>query len=218
MLLLAQDEEGGTLNDEQVLDHTLTMYIAGHETSAKALTWAAVMLAEHPQVAARLRQEVDSVLQGRKPSQADLVRLPYTLQVLKETLRVRGPSYVNGRTPVEDIELFGYHLRKDEYILLSPYTLHRDPSVFPDPERFDPDRFLPENEKRLPRGAFLPFGAGPHVCIGAQFAMLEMHLILAHLAQHVEFSIVPGQNIRPVPMMVLQPSSAQVVVRRRTPA
>ncbi len=215
MLLLAQ-ENGVQLNDEQVLDHALTMYIAGHETSATALTWAFLLIAAHPEVAARLRQEIDSVLQGAKPTYSDLIRLPYALRVLKETLRIRCPPYMSGRAPSRDIDILGYRFRKGEYTLISQHTLHRDPQHFPDPERFDPERFSPENEKLLPRGAFLPFGVGPHSCIGAQFAMMEMHMILAHLMQHVELSLSPGQEIRPVPLLVVQPNSSRMIVRRRT--
>lgn len=216
MLLMARDENGAGLTDEQVMDHALTMYIAGHETSANALTWVFLELAWHPEIAAKVQQEADTVLKGRKPTLTDLINLPFMLQVIKETMRLHPVSYTGGRTPIEDVELSGYVLKQGEPVLFSPYTLHRIPEHYPDPERFDPERFRPEREKRLPRGAYLPFGAGAHVCIGAQFAMLEMHLILAHLAQHVTFSLFPGQRIEPVPVVVLRPSSAQMIVRRRT--
>lgn len=218
MLLLSRDEEGTTLSDAEILDHAVTMYVAGHETSARALTWLFITLARYPKVAAQVREEADSVLQGRKPAYSDLLRLTYTLRVIKETLRLLPPAYFTGRAPLEDVELGPYRVRKGEFILISPYTLHRDPTSFPDPERFDPDRFQPDMERRLPRGAYLPFGAGPHVCIGAQFAMAEIHLALSHLVQHVELAIAPGQDIRPVPQVVLKPSSARMIVRRRTPA
>jgi len=215
MLLTACDEDGTRLTDAQVLDHSVLIYIGGHQTSAKILTWALIKLGEHPEVAAKLHHEVDTVLQGRKPTQDDLLRLPYTLQVIKEILRLYPPAYASGRTPIMDIEVCGYYLKKGEPVLFSPYTLHRDPQVFPEPERFDPDRFKPENEKRIPRGAFIPFSAGAHVCIGAQFAMMEMHLVLAHIMQNVSLSVVPGQDIRPVAVGVLGPSSSRMVIQRR---
>lgn len=218
MLLLSRDEEGATLKDGEILDHAVTMYVAGHETSARALTWLFITLARHPEIAAKVREEVDAVLQGRKPTYADLLRLTYTLRVIKETLRLHPPAYFTGRAPLEDVELGPYRVRKGEFILISPYTLHRDPKNFPDPERFDPDRFQPDQERCLPRGAYLPFGAGPHVCLGAQFAMAEIHLALSHLVQHVSLEIAPGQDIRPVPQVVLKPSSARMIVHRRTPA
>lgn len=218
MLLLSRDEGGATLEDEEILDHAVTMYVAGHETSARTLTWLFITLARYPEVAAKVREEVDAVLQGRKPTYPDLLRLTYMLRVIKETLRILPPAYFTGRAPLEDVELGPYRVRKGEFILISPYTLHRDPQHFPEPERFDPERFQPEAERRLPRGAYLPFGAGPHVCIGAQFAMTEIQLVLAHLVQHVTLTIAPGQDIRPVPQVVLKPSSSRMIVHRRTPA
>jgi cytochrome P450 len=215
MLLLARDENGAGLTDDQVMDHALTLYMAGHETSAMALTWVFLELARHPEIAAKVQQEVDAVLKGRKPTLGDLINLPFTLQVIKETLRLYPVSYTGGRTPTGDVEIAGYPFKGGEPVLFSAYTLHRNPELYPDPERFDPERFRPENEKKLPRGAYLPFSAGPHVCIGAQFAMMEMHLIVAHLAQHVTLSLEPGQDIQAVPVVVLRPNSSRMIVQRR---
>lgn len=215
MLILARDEDGAALTDEQLRDHTVTMYLGGHETTSVGLAWTWKLLSDNPEVRDRLQQELDSVLGGRKPQYSDLANLPYTAQVVKESLRILPPGHLFSRSPLEDIEVGGYRLAKGVNILVSPYTLHRMPQYFPEPERFDPSRFSPEKEKSLPRNAYLPFGVGPHVCIGAHFAVMEMNLILAHMAQHVEFNILPDQSIRALPLITLKPSSARAQVRLR---
>ncbi|HSP77704.1 MAG TPA: cytochrome P450, partial [Myxococcaceae bacterium] len=215
MLLQARHENGEPLNDEQLRDHTVTIYIAGQETTAVALTWTAILLAQHPEVMARVRQEVDEVLQGRKPGFEDLPRLPYLLQVIKESLRLYPPAAAIGRETLEEVQVGGYVLPKGQFMLLSPYTLHRVPRYYPEPERFLPERFLPEEEKKRPRNAFLPFATGVHTCIGNHFTLMEMQLSLASMLQQLHFELVPGQDIRPLLMVTVKPTSARFIIRRR---
>lgn len=215
MLLIARDEDGTGLTEEELLDQTLTLYIAGHETTANALAFAFLMLGQHPEVQARLQAEVDSVLGGRLPTYEDTTRLPYTLQVIKEVLRLYPPAVFFGRAPLEDLEIEGYQFRKGQFCLLSPFAVHRNPEIFPEPERFDPERFTPDKEKKLPRNTYIPFGNGPHVCIGQYFALMEAQLVLAHICQNVSVSLVPNQQIRLLPLATLGPSPFHVKVSRR---
>lgn len=218
LLLRARDEEGRPMSDEQVMAESLTLFGAGHETTAAALTWCWYLLCRHPESYRRVQQEVDSVLGGRTPTVADLARLPYCLQVFKETLRLYPPAYATSRRALRAVEIDSYLVRKYQVILLSPYTLHRREEFYPQPERFDPDRFAPEREKLLPRHAYLPFGAGPRICIGNFFAMMEGQLLLATLAQRVSFTLASEQE--PVVdldhQLTLRPAGAlPVIVQRR---
>lgn len=206
MLLLAQGEDGRQMSDQQVLDEAVTLFAAGHETTSNALTWAWYLLSQHPEVEARLHEEVDGVLNGRSPTLHDLPNLPYTQMVIKETLRLYPPAWVlNGRTPLTDTEIGGYPIKKGNIIFISPYVMHRLPHYFPEPEAFRPERFTPEQEKELPRYAYLPFGGGPRVCIGNAFAMMEAQLLLATIAQRFRLELVPGQEIVPNPLITLSP-------------
>jgi cytochrome P450 len=208
MLLLAENEDGRAMDDRQIRDEAVTLFAAGHETTSNALSWTWYFLAQNPDVEARLHAEVDAVLDGRPPTVDDLKNLPYTEMILKESLRLRPPAWgLAGRTVLEETEIGGYTIPAGSTIFISPYQLHRLPEYFPDPERFDPERFTPENEKKLPRYAYLPFGAGPRVCIGNSFAMMEAHLILATVAQHVRLELVPGQEVEMAPLITLTPAN-----------
>ncbi len=218
MLLLSKDEDGVGLTSEELLDQALTLYLAGHETTSNALSWLWLSLARFPEIQARLHAELDSVLGGRLPTHGDLPRLPYTLQVIKESMRLFPPANLFGREPTEDIEVEGYGLRKGQVLLISPYVIHRHPEYFPDPERFDPERFTLENEKKLPRGVYIPFSSGPHVCIGQHFALMEMQLTVAHMCQNVSFSLVSDQPVRPLTASTLAPSPFLLKVNRRRAA
>jgi cytochrome P450 len=218
ILLQSRGEDGSRMSDEQICDESLTLFGAGHETTATALAWAWYLLATHPDIYRNMQQEVDSALQGIAPTYADLARLPYTLQVFKETMRLYPPAYGISRAALRDIEIVGYFIPKNRYVVVCPYTLHRRPDYFPEPEKFDPQRFTPENEKRLPRYAYMPFGAGPRICIGNHFAMMEGHLLLAALAQRVTFELVEGQQIVPDPNvnLTIRPKyGVKMIVRRR---
>jgi len=218
ILLQARDEDGKPMSDEQLMAECATLFGAGHETTATTLTWAWYLLCQHPESYQKVLEEVDSVLQGRTPTYADLARLPYCLQVFKEAMRLYPPAYAFSRRAIRDVEIDGYRVPKNWFVLLTPYTLHRREEYFPEPEKFQPERFTPEREKQLPRYAYLPFGAGPRICIGQYFAMMEGHLLLATLAQRVSFSLVPGQTITPDPIhhLALRPDRAvDMTVKKR---
>lgn len=216
ILLRTRDEDGNPMSDQQVHDEAVTLFGAGHETTATALTWAWYLLASHPDAYQRMRAEVDGALQGRSPTYDDLLRLPYTLQVFKETLRLYTPAYILARVALHDVDIEGYSVPKGSTVFMSPFTIHRLPEYFPDPEHFEPDRFTPEYEARLPRYAYVPFGAGPRICIGNHFALMEGQLLLAALAQRVTFDLVPGQHVAIEPKVSTRPrGDIKMVVRRR---
>lgn len=216
MLLAARDEDGAGMDDRQVRDEVMTLFVAGHETTANALTWALDLLARHPTVADRLAAEAGGVLAGRAPRLDDVPALPLSLQVFKETMRLYPPAYMVGREATSPLSIGGHALPIGATVIVSFYGLHRRPDLFPDPERFDPDRFSPEREQALPRGAYVPFADGPRVCIGNHFAMLEGQLALAHIAQHVRFEALSPTPVRPLPRVTLRPSEPiRLRVRRR---
>jgi cytochrome P450 len=193
MLLLAQDEDDGSvMTDKQVRDEAMTIVLAGHETTANALAWTFYLLAQHPTVRARLEREVDAALGGRSPTLADLPKLPYALQVIKEAMRLYPPAYVFARRPVRDVTLGGHAVTKGQMVLFNVAGMHRVARYYPEPHRFDPDRFTPAAEKALPRQAYMPFGAGSRVCIGNHFALMESQLVLATLTQRLRFDPLPG--------------------------
>lgn len=196
MLLLSTDESGDTFSDGEVRDQLVTFFVAGHETTSNALTWTWALLSQHPAVEARLHDEVDAALGGRRPALADLPRLPYTLQVIKESMRLYPPAWtLNIRRAAADTTLGGHAIRRGDLIWIAPFAMHRRPAYFPDPERFDPDRWTPEREKALPRYAYMPFGGGPRVCIGNGFAMMEAQLIVAAVARRFRLRLAPDQAI-----------------------
>lgn len=208
LLLNARDEQGLPMDDAQVMTECVTLFGAGYETTAAALCWSWYLLCQHPEMYRRVQEEVDSVLQGRTPTYADLERLPCCLQVLKEALRLYPPAYATCRRALDDIEIDGYLVPKGWAALIVPYTLHRREDAFPQAEIFDPTRFAPEREKQLPRYAYIPFGAGPRICLGLHFSLMEGHLLLATLAQRVNFTLLPNQQLIPdlVEHLVLRPA------------
>ena len=196
MLLLSTDEAGDAFSDTEVRDQLVTFFVAGHETTSNALTWTWALLSQHPEVEARLHAEVDQVLGGRPPALADLPRLPYTLQVIKESMRLYPPAWtLNIRRAAADTTVGPYAFRRGDRLWIAPFVLHRRPAWFPDPERFDPDRWTPEREKAIPRYAYMPFGGGPRVCIGNGFALMEAHLIVAAAARRYRLRLLPDQVI-----------------------
>lgn len=215
-LLRTEDvEHTPSLSDLQARNEILSLFVAGHETTATALTWCWYLLSQHPEVYRKMREEGDHVLAGRLPTIADIPNLPYTLQVFKETMRLYPPVYAFTRGAKSSTQLGDYFIPKGTSVVISPYTLHRRPNLFPDPERFDPDRFAPQQEPNIPRYAYIPFGAGSHMCLGTHFALLEGHLLLATLAQRLTFEFVGSGPIKPEPLLTLRPKGKVLMRARR---
>jgi cytochrome P450 len=206
MLLSAQDHEGGTggLSDVQVRDESLTLILAGHETTANALTWTWYLLSQHADIEARLHDEIDRVLQGRLPALADVARLPLVERVITEAMRMYPPAWMVGRRAIDDYPLGEFVVPRRGMIIMSPYVMHRDARFFPAPERFDPDRWTPEMRSALPKFAYFPFGGGTRQCIGEQFAMMELVLLVATIAQQWQLRLVPNHPVVPQPLITLR--------------
>lgn len=206
MLLLAQDEDGSQMTDRQLRDEVVTLVLAGHETTANALTWTLYLLSQYPDVEARLHDELDTVLTGRAPAFADLRQLTYTGMVLKESMRLFPPIPSIGRQSLTPVTLGGYDLPAGAIIIISPNVFHYDPRWWPEPEKFLPERFSKANEKSIEKHAYLPFGGGPRVCIGNSFAEMEATLVLATLAQRYQLRLDPAdQPVVPEPTLTLRP-------------
>ncbi|MCA9930091.1 MAG: cytochrome P450 [Anaerolineales bacterium] len=204
MLMLSVDEAGEFMDDKQLRDEVATLFAAGHETTSNALSWTWYLLAQHPHAEARLHEELDSVLAGRQPALADLPNLPYSLQIIKEAIRLYPPAWVlNGRLALEDVQLGGYTVPKGSTVFVSPYVMHHLPQYFAEPEQFTPERFTPDLEKSLPKFAYMPFGGGARICIGNAFAMMEAQLILATIAQQVRLQIAQTQPVHYKPQITL---------------
>jgi cytochrome P450 len=207
MLLLATDVEGdGTgMSDLQLRDETMTIFLAGHETTANALAWTFYLLARNPDAERELHRELDEVLAGRLPAPDDYARLPYTEMVLAESMRLRPPAWGIGRYAAEDVTIGSWGVPARSLVLVSQWVTHRDPRFWPDPERFDPLRFTAEGRAARPKMAYFPFGAGPRVCIGESFAWMEGVLLLATIAQRWRFE--KGRDVDPVALITLRPKT-----------
>jgi cytochrome P450 len=205
MLLLAQDEEGGGgMSDRQVRDEALTLFLAGHETTAQALTWSWYLLSQNPECERKMHEEIQRVLGDREPSFEDLPQLRYTEMVLAESMRLYPPAWGVGRKAIEACEIGGYELPKGGVVIMSPYVMHRDPRWFPEPDRFDPERWIPEARDARPKFSYFPFGGGSRLCIGERFAWMEGALVLATIAQKWRLRLVPGHRVEPLPLITLR--------------
>jgi cytochrome P450 len=206
MLLAMRDADTGEgMSDRQARDEVVTIFFAGHETTAATLTWAFYLLSQHPEIEERMRLELKSVLNGRTPTFADLPNLVYTQRVVNEVLRLYPAAYLFAREALVDDVLDGYTIPASVLIFISPFVTHRDPAYWPDPERFDPDRFSPEQVASRPRHVYFPFGEGPHICLGNHFALMEMQLILAMVLQRFRLRLVPNHPIALKPEATLRP-------------
>jgi cytochrome P450 len=216
LLLDAQDEETGVgMSDAQLRDEIMTIFLAGHETSAIGLTWALYLLAQHPDKLAVLRAEVDGVLHGRTATFADLPHLPYTLMVIEEAMRLYPPFWLIYRAPVVPDEIGGYALTANDMVFICPAILHRHPDHWPNADRFEPERFALEQKRPSPF-VYFPFGAGPRQCIGNEFALMEMRLVLASFVSAFDFQLIPDQTIQPEASVTLRPKHGikmQIAVR-----
>lgn len=205
-LLTARDEQTAQgMEEKQIRDEVITLLLAGHETSATALQWTFHALAEHPEVEAELLNELDTVLAGRPATAADLPRLPYLKQVVQESMRLYPPVWAIARQSEQPQEFGGFKLPAKSYISILPYSLHRHPEHWPDPERFDPGRFTPQQSQGRHSYCYIPFAAGPRTCIGASMSMLEIQLVLAQLLQQFRVRPVPGHPVVPMATITYRP-------------
>jgi cytochrome P450 len=205
LLIRARDEDGGVMTDAQVRDEAVTLFLAGHETTALALTYSLYLLATHPECQARLSDELDRVLGGRTPELRDLENLKYTDAVVLESMRLYPPAWAVARQALTDVEIGGYRFPRGAEFVMSPWVLHRDPRNFHDPEAFVPERWENDLARALPRFAYFPFGGGPRVCIGNRFAMMEAKLVLAAALQRFRFESTPETRLTLMPSVTLRP-------------
>lgn len=207
MLMAAQDEDSGEqMSDHQLRDEVMTIFLAGHETTANNLAWTLYLLSLHPQVREALQQEVDQVLGDAAPALEYVPRLVYTRQVIDEALRLYPPAWAVARQAIEGDQIGGYLIPAGSDVLISPYVIHRHPDFWVNPEGFDPGRFEPQAVQARPHYAYIPFGGGPRQCIGNNFALLEGTLILAMLTRQFELDLIPGYPVEPEPTITLRPS------------
>ena len=214
MLLRAQDEEGdgGRMTDLQLRDEAITIFLAGHETTANALTWTWYLLSEHPDVEQRLHRELDSILAGRLPTAEDFPRLQYTEMVITEAIRLYPPAWILGRRALKDYKLGPYIVPAGAIVIMSPYVMHHDPRYFPDPFRFDPVRWTSEARASRPQFSYFPFGGGPRRCIGEGFALMESIMVLATLARKWSLRRMVDQPIALQPLITLRPKHGMRMV------
>jgi cytochrome P450 len=205
MLMAARDEDGSAMSDDQLRDETITLLLAGHETTAIALTFTFMLLSQHPGVRSRLEAEIAEVLGDRAPTHADLPRLVVAERIVRESMRLYPPAWSIGREAAEDVELAGRRFPRGTWLWFIPWAMHRDARWFEDPEDFDPDRWSGDLAKRLPRFAYFPFGGGPRQCIGNTFATMETILCLVTFAQRLRLDVVPGYRLELFPTVTLRP-------------
>lgn len=218
MLLIAQDEEGdgGSMTDAQVRDEAMTLFVAGHETTANALTWTWYLLSQHPDVESKLHDEIDDVLAGAIPTADDVAKLRYTEMVLAESMRLYPPAWTMGRRALSDYQVGGFVIPANSIVLMSQWVMHHDARYFHDPFKFDPDRWTTEARESRPKFSYFPFGGGPRVCIGEQFAWMEGVLLIATIARRWKMRLKPGHVVEPKPMITLRPKyGMRMIVEER---
>ena len=206
------------MSDDQLRDEVMTLFLAGHETTALALSWTCYLLAQHPDIELKLLAELYAVLGGRTPSLEDLPRLRYTEMVVKESMRLYPPAWGVGCRAIADCEIGGYRVKAGSNIFILQWQTQRDPRFFPDPERFDPERWRedPIRAGRIPRYAYFPFGGGPRVCVGAAFAMVEATLLLATIQQKFHLEVATDRPVEVFPSVTLRPKGGlPMMVKRR---
>jgi cytochrome P450 len=206
MLLMARDDDGAQMSDQQLRDELLTLFIAGHETTANLLTWTWYLISQHPEVEAKLYDELKTVLDGRTTlTYQDLPALKYNDMVIKEVLRLYPPAWIIVRQPFEDATIGDYRIKKGTTVFVSPYVIHHDARFYPEPERFMPERFAPEAEAKIPHYAYIPFSGGPRICIGISLATMEARLIIATVMQQFRLRYEAKQPLKPSALLTLVP-------------
>jgi cytochrome P450 len=219
LLIHAQDEDGSRMTTQQLRDEALTLFLAGHETTASTLSWTWSLLAQNPRVEQKFHTELETILNGRTPTLDDLPQLTYTNHIISESLRLYPPAWAMARLATEDHTLAGYPVPKGTGIAAVTWIVHRDPRWYDNPDEFLPERWDTDLLKNIPRFAYFPFGYGPRQCIGNSFALMEAALVLATLAQHFRFTLVPGHEVTPLASLTLRPRHGlHVEVHSRTPA
>ena len=205
-LIAARDAEtGGGMTPKEVRDQVVTIFMAGHETTSQALSWTWYLLSQHPAAEAKLHAELATVLDGRPPRYEDIANLRYTRMVIEESMRLYPPAHTFARQPSATDEILGHRIPAGAEVLIVPWLLHRKLSLWDSPDRFEPERFTPERTAARPRFAYIPFGAGPRICIGAAFAMTEATLMLATIAQRYRLHLQPGHPVEPQGLITLRP-------------
>jgi cytochrome P450 len=205
MLLAARYEDGSLMTDQQLRDEVMTIFLAGYETTANALTWTWYLLSQNPDAERSMHEELQAVLGGREATIDDVPKLRYTRMVAAESMRLYPPAWAMGRRALRDFRLGEYFLPAKTSVFMSQYVMQRNPSFVPDPLRFDPERFTPEQESRRPRFAYFPFGGGARQCIGESFAWMELVLVLATIAQKWKLQLGEGHPVEPQPLITLRP-------------
>jgi cytochrome P450 len=218
LLMNTTDENGNPVSFDFVRNNILTLFVAGHETTANSLTWAFYYLAKNPHIADKMYEELDSVLAGRAATLADLPNLPYTLMVLKEAMRIEPAVSAFPRALIEDTELGGYRLEKNSTVFIPTYQVHHDERWWSNPFEFQPERFTPEEEGKRHKYAYMPFGGGPRVCIGNHFAMMEGHILLATIASQFKLTLANDEPVQPVRLITTFPKhKLMMTVQQREP-
>lgn len=215
VLLSARDEETGEgMSDLQIHDEVMTIFLAGHETTATLLAWTWYLLARDPVAGRRVREEVQQMVGDRLPGAEDLPKMPYGRMVLDEALRMYPPAWMFARQTIAEDEIGGFRIPAGAMTMLSPYVTQHLPEFWENPEGFDPERFDPERVEKRPRYAYFPFGGGPRQCIGNHFALTEAQLILSMVIQRFQLELLPGVNVVPRSMATLRPSPGVPVLLR----
>ncbi|QOY36510.1 cytochrome P450 [Anaerobacillus isosaccharinicus] len=218
VLMSAKNEDDGLgMSDKQLKDELMTIFLAGHETTANALTWTFYLLAQHPEVEKKLHRELDSVIRSGLPTPAHFTELSYTQNIVREALRLYPPAYIIGRQVDKDVQIGKYHLKKGEMVVMSQYVTHRSKRYFEKPNSFIPERFEDDFMKILPSYAYFPFGGGPRVCIGNHFALMETVLVTACIAQRYKLTLAKSHHdVKPQPLITLRPKhGVRMVVKER---
>ena len=204
-MIVESQARGQPLSNQQLRDQIFTFLMAGHETTAKSLTWTIYLLGQNPQAKAQLKAEAADVLQGRKPTYADVDSLSYTWMVLQESMRLYPPVWLMSRIAQKDVELAGYHIEAGRLVIISPYLMHRHPGYWDEPLNFDPTRFAPQRSAQITPYTYFPFSSGSRICIGKPFATLETILVLASIAQHHDLQLLAGHLVEPEALVTLRP-------------
>ncbi len=212
MLLDSRYEDGSSMTEQQVLDESLILFVAGHETSANALAWTFYLLAQHPEVVIELQSEIAHHLKGGIPHFSQLKNLPYTTQIIQESMRLYPPAWIIDRVAIDHDQVAGYKIDKGTMMLLYVYGAHRNPNFWDQPSTFDPGRFASEHKKNIPPYTYFPFGGGPRMCIGNNFAMMEMQLIVARMIQRFNLKKIDPEEIGLMPMVTLRPSNEMLCI------